>query len=83
MDNSARYLAISLRRYGNQAFLQVGEEDIEISDFEVISSMHGGTELKLDIKLDGPLTDWTLTKVGTKEISFRLSSSGQSSGSAG
>ena len=42
-------MELSIRRIDSRAFLGVGSELIEISDYKISSSMQGGTELEITI----------------------------------
>lgn len=49
---------ISIERIDGRAVLNVGSESIEVTDYKISSSMRGGTELEVKIRLDEDITEF-------------------------
>lgn len=64
-------LEVEIFHTGSRAFLKVGESSIEVKDYKISSSMHGGTELEVIIPLNGDFTEFLSS---TKTESPRLQS---------
>lgn len=43
--------SVGIKRLEGRAFLDVGEESVEISDYKISSSAHGGAELEVKISI--------------------------------
>lgn len=43
--------SIRIERFGSRSFLQIGNESIEISDYKISSSAHGGAELEVKLSV--------------------------------
>lgn len=50
---------ISISRTDDVAVLQVGDVVMEIKDYKISSSMHGGTELEVIIPLTDSITEFS------------------------
>lgn len=49
---------VSIYRIDGASILGIGKEQIPIKDYKITSSMQGGTELEVVIKLDGKIMEF-------------------------
>ena len=52
---------IEILHVDNRTFLRVGESSVEVKDYKISSSMHGGTELEVVIPMNSELTEFLMS----------------------
>ncbi len=50
MDKDSEKTTVSIQRVDSRNFLKIGNECVEVSDYKVVSSADGATELTITIK---------------------------------
>lgn len=56
---------IEIHRVDDRAFLRIGKLSVEVKEYQISSSMRGGTELDVKIELEPDFTEF-LTKANSK-----------------
>ena len=56
---------VEIYRIDDRAFLRIGESSVEVKEYQISSSMHGGTELDVKIELEPDFIEF-LTKANSK-----------------
>ena len=49
---------VAIGRFGSRSFFQMNGKSIEIKDYKISSSKHGGTELEVVFEFEGDFTEF-------------------------
>lgn len=50
---------VTISKFGSRSFFRLNGESIEIKDYKISSSKHGGTELEIVFEFDGDFTEFS------------------------
>ena len=66
-DKEGDRMEVAIAKDEDRCFLQIGNENIEIKDYKISSSMQGGTELEIKMKFQNNMLRF-LTSATTESL---------------
>ncbi len=66
LKGSDNIVDVAIGKFGSRSFFQMNGKSIEIKDYKISSSKHGGTELEVVFEFEGDFTEF-LSKVNSTD----------------